>query len=646
MHAYVRRWGAVYISACAFIFAALVYYISASCPTCQDRIYNADLFYLPDLISSLARGDSLANWHLSNTLYLFPDSLLLAITLALSHNTVLGLILGGLLQLLAAVGGFTWLGAALGGPRCAALGLLGAAAYMLTLSHLGEQYLLLIFNGFHAGIIAVLPYTLLLGLRMIDGPGSASAAGLLGLLVLLTSASDPLFVPQVGLPLALAVGLAIVRGAVERRCGAALLVALASGAALGLLLKRLLLTSDTRLMRYSSRAALDVILVELPRVLGLWLGSAVLVFSTVALALLARWAWRPASLGGRQAVALLTLTLGVPITLIAMLAEGVTLPRYILNLLLLPTFLGWPVLAAALPRARAKAPALTGRAIGLAGLAICLVSAPQLRSAGALAAYAGYYPSLAACLDQHADAYGLRRGLAQYWQARMINLFSRRGLRVAQVSPALQPYFWTNSLADYAQPFDFIVVEPAPNGDAFGLLAEPVLQRFGPPSASFGCGRRRVLVYHGQDQAALGLYNQLSMLAIAPRVAREVTIPGSALSGRLGRTSGPARASEPGQRGYLVLSAPADLASGSYEVELHYSAAGEGALGAIDLVARNELGRELELGEGLPIIAAPGRCVRLRFRLAEPGGFQIQLYVSGRGSVILDRIRLIYLGQA
>jgi hypothetical protein len=98
-----------------------------------------------------------------------------------------------------------------------------------------------------------------------------------------------------------------------------------------------------------------------------------------------------------------------------------------------------------------------------------------------------YQPPLVRVMDQIAATTPLHYGLAGYWQARLITLLSKSGLRAYAVGGTLQPFLWVNneqwyrrSLNDRTRPpqYDFVVLDD-PN---FKISREAAVRVFGEPS--------------------------------------------------------------------------------------------------------------------------------------------------------------------
>lgn len=96
-----------------------------------------------------------------------------------------------------------------------------------------------------------------------------------------------------------------------------------------------------------------------------------------------------------------------------------------------------------------------------------------------------YAPGYVAHLDRIAKERGLTQGVAYYWTARDVNLYSQSDLRVFSVTPDLTYFDWMNNLNWVAGPFDEQHVAPRPE---FVILSprevysrETAVERFGEP---------------------------------------------------------------------------------------------------------------------------------------------------------------------
>jgi hypothetical protein len=129
--------------------------------------------------------------------------------------------------------------------------------------------------------------------------------------------------------------------------------------------------------------------------------------------------------------------------------------HYLHPTFLLP-FLAWPALIGILPTVRMPQFAVRG-AVFLAA-AICLIAPAVVFGRIRAAPLIDYVPEFVRILDREAGRYGIKNGIASYWQARLITLLSRTGLRAVPVDGSIRPFtivanseWFTESLEDKAR---------------------------------------------------------------------------------------------------------------------------------------------------------------------------------------------------
>lgn len=103
-----------------------------------------------------------------------------------------------------------------------------------------------------------------------------------------------------------------------------------------------------------------------------------------------------------------------------------------------------------------------------------------------------YADPLAICLDQNKEKYKLESGLADYWNAKAVTLFSKKNIMVNQVTEGIEIYHWVNNLWWYSgksrQPqYNFVITEK--------LDMEAIHNKFGLPDQSLECATRTIFVY-------------------------------------------------------------------------------------------------------------------------------------------------------
>ncbi len=104
-----------------------------------------------------------------------------------------------------------------------------------------------------------------------------------------------------------------------------------------------------------------------------------------------------------------------------------------------------------------------------------------------------YRHPLAACMDEHQSKYNLKFGLADYWNAKPLNVLSQKGIRANQVYENLGPLYWMMNYYWYfgkekSPDYDFIITER--------LDRDLILKNFGKPAAIFFCGQSEVFVFN------------------------------------------------------------------------------------------------------------------------------------------------------
>jgi len=160
----------------------------------------------------------------------------------------------------------------------------------------------------------------------------------------------------------------------------------------------------------------------------------------------------------------------------------------------------WPSLLGLLPAVRLR-PFLT-RGLAFSASVVCL-GVPLLafeRTPAPPVSVSEYEPDFVRVLDHDAGQYGIRYGLAGYWQARLITLLSRTGLRAYPVDGSLNPLlfasnreWFTQSLEDHSRKpcLSFIVL----NDPLWKLTRQMAVSHAGEPSYEFDAAGVPVMVY-------------------------------------------------------------------------------------------------------------------------------------------------------
>jgi hypothetical protein len=181
---------------------------------------------------------------------------------------------------------------------------------------------------------------------------------------------------------------------------------------------------------------------------------------------------------------------------LSVLYLGKVTQRYLLPLIIMPTFFGWPLLIAAAGKPMRFLNNQLGSTIVAFGvLVICGGILARIGVSPQIGQLVDYYPDVVRCMDDQTRQRHLQNGLSNYWQAKYISMLSHNGLHVIQLDADLRPFYWINNRHWYEQPFEFIVIDRAqPEGSR--LDRWKIIDRFGWPDDSFWCGSSEILIYH------------------------------------------------------------------------------------------------------------------------------------------------------
>lgn len=477
-----------------------------------DVLYHSDALYLPALYRDLAGGLDLRGWSLTPAPYFFPD-----MPLFFGLNWLLGsfrltIVAYGLAQVLLFVAGLSALCRLMAGrsPHIQSLApLAGALFFLYFYAAPFPVFSLVLASAHHFGVMVVGVGCLGLVGATLARPrvDRALIACVLTALLLsaLTVASDMLYTIHVLAPLLLSLWLlALLRRITYRRalCYSALGLALPAGAALGRTLSR----AETRFSLppfslQSLRAGLGQLADWVP---SFWLPHPLLAIAAAGFLLAAGWVLArllreraPSAQSSARLLVVSFLAFQILTGVLGVLYIGSVNQRYLLPLILMPTFFGWPLLAAAAHRTAGRLDNRWGARIAAGAAALgCLAILAQTGSPQQIGQLADYYPELVRCVDAQARQRQLQSGLSNYWQAKYISMLSHNGLQVVQIDPQLRPWYWINNRRWYRQRFDFVIIDPAQAAE-FRLDRAKIVGRFGPPDDSFACAGSEILVYRG-----------------------------------------------------------------------------------------------------------------------------------------------------
>jgi hypothetical protein len=164
---------------------------------------------------------------------------------------------------------------------------------------------------------------------------------------------------------------------------------------------------------------------------------------------------------------------------------------------LIPVF-SWPVIVVFIflsYRLRNRFPNL---AIAISLLTLAPMSWSAYRSIISNGIVKQYYPEVISCIDDVLERENLHNGIAQYWDAKYMQAFSRLNLNIAQYVDNLSEMRWITSKRYFKPFYDFAIisVDATP---PYKISSELLTRINGAPKCVKFCGNKIVLIY-GKDK--------------------------------------------------------------------------------------------------------------------------------------------------
>jgi hypothetical protein len=312
-----------------------------------------------------------------------------------------------------------------------------------------------------------------------------------------------------------------------------------------------------------------------------------------------------------------------------------TIPMVLLPLLFLSTFTQYALQVSAVDVSRPIRMALL--------LVLPLLLVLTVQKSPNFVRLANYNPEWVSDLDREFAKRNLKFGLAQYWQAKYISLFSRQGMQVVQVKPSLLPFLWLNHRNWYQRPFEFIITDETAAKKTleykagFYLDPERIAARFGPPDETFTCGSNTVRVY--KDGRLNGCFPQFLDFR---KPGAEVTFHAAQLPGEVGTAAGESRVAEGCAAGYVTDGSYTLLYPGAYRCRIYYeakAAASEAAVGKWDVVLDRRGHKDYLIVQEGPL-SPQSDCVEFEFEADSTSVAEVRTFYSGAGRLMVYKLTL------
>lgn len=175
-----------------------------------------------------------------------------------------------------------------------------------------------------------------------------------------------------------------------------------------------------------------------------------------------------------------------------------------------------------------------------------------------------YYSEEISCIDNALEKENLHNGIAQYWDAKYLQNFSRLNLNIAQHIDNLGEMYWITSKKYFKQSYDFAIISE--NAAPPYKISSDLLTRInGAPKLVKSCGSKSVFVY-GKDKMRVR-----KIVAVGD----SYTWKACELPTRIGKktTDCEMQKKDNAQSGYVTFGPYDQLPTGNYTFEIAYSSA-------------------------------------------------------------------------
>ncbi|MCB1778136.1 MAG: hypothetical protein KDI50_11945, partial [Candidatus Competibacteraceae bacterium] len=98
------------------------------------------------------------------------------------------------------------------------------------------------------------------------------------------------------------------------------------------------------------------------------------------------------------------------------------------------------------------------------------------------------------CIDNAINERELRNGIAQYWDAKYIQAFSKLKMNLAQHIENLEEHRWITSRKFYKKNYDFAIISENAN-PPYKISYRKLVEINGEPESTISCGDKQVLIY-------------------------------------------------------------------------------------------------------------------------------------------------------
>ena len=473
-----------------FIACAVLQFLAAS--NIQALMLNADALNIPTVVDNLmSHHGSLSHWYLSPAPYLFPDALVHAAIHPLTENMYVRLAIFAAVQI-ALLFLLLWVLAVRlrrNHPLAIAVAITGLLTWMALLR--GGPYDQIMTAGFHYGafLISIAVVTL-----CINTTHWYRNWSMVAILCCLISLNDNIFLIQTTVPLVFTLVLVAVFDG-EHRAHRLLTAGVAMvSSVIGSFSYGLFIANDTRypihfgVHKFRVNAdgvrdiGLDFLGTHEPIAAALIVSCLLAVFYSIRLAKRIRRTTPIAMLSIFAFGSVISTCAG----LVLATTNEMTLRYFI------PVF-SWPIIIVGLVILNSemfwgKLPVVVASASAL------FLSLNTLTVIDTHGIHSAYYPEEIACIDRALPSSKAIHGMANYWDAKYIQAFSKRDITLAQHLDILMPMKWITTEDYFHTSYDFAIISTN-SPPAYTLSRDLLIKNYGEPMSTTTCGTRIVLVF-------------------------------------------------------------------------------------------------------------------------------------------------------
>jgi hypothetical protein len=474
----------------------------------QISLFNSDGLYLPTLLSDLSsQGGRLADWYLTPAPYFFPDMPMFAVAHALGNGAFQSFLIFAVLQTLLLFFSLWGLARQIREQDSGSFATLVTLA-LVCLALVGrEPFSLLFVSAYHYGAFLATLWIAFCWLKFVAAKSLTPTIGYRWLtssavVAFAAALSDNLFIVQALVPL---LATTLVMALASRESGLKqhlpVLVPLLAGI-FGSWSYKFLVPHP---QRYSARLGLEKLSENVSFWWHLLLDSAQQqpLFSLALLIFAGSIVWAahrllrlPEATTSQRRMAFLiifsTMSIGSALATISLLKSLPISPRYLIPVV------SWPVVVAGLFMLKLSTRHFFKLATALSLLIASFLLHDAYRAMTIRGLHLDFYPADFACLDNALSSTTARNGIAQYWDAKLLQNFSRLDLNLAQYLEQLDEMRWITSSRFYRDTYDFAIISEnaAP---PYKLSAAAIERLNGPPTQVIRCGERSLYLY-GKDR--------------------------------------------------------------------------------------------------------------------------------------------------